>query len=63
MTARPMRPKSPLGMIRAGPPTLMPARRALQSAHNAHQHNFHLAKAIQCSYKEEAIEGREYNFS
>ena len=40
MTARPMRPKSPLGVIRAGPPTLMPARRALQSAHNSHQHNF-----------------------
>ena len=39
MTANPMRPKSPLGAIRAGPPTLMPARRALQSAHNAHQHS------------------------
>ncbi len=34
-----MRPKSPLGVIRAGPPTLMPARRALQSAQNSHQHS------------------------
>lgn len=31
MTARPMRPKSPLGSGRAGAPTLMPARRALRS--------------------------------
>lgn len=39
ITARPMRPKSPLGVIRAGPPTLMPARRALQSAENSHQYS------------------------
>jgi hypothetical protein len=32
MTARPIRPKSPLGSERAGEPTLMPASRALKSA-------------------------------
>lgn len=46
MTARPMRPKSPLGVIRAGPPTLMPARRALQSAENSHQHGSAVAEKV-----------------
>lgn len=40
MTARPMRPKSPLG-LRARSPTLMPARRALKSVKAQSQHSFH----------------------
>ena len=39
ITARPIRPISALGTIRASPPTLMPARRALQSAQNSDQNN------------------------